>query len=139
MFNVMLWVIVRLKSEIDLGCFCKDFISTDVVLQELYDRVVEIQQPSGIFDLVANSCVKEKNAATNHTTQCDHSTKKHSHIPQQGRNRWYFHSCVGLTNKTWTLSTGVCPLPTPVVWSFARPLRKPWTSLTAISFPQCSG
>jgi hypothetical protein len=37
------------------------------------------------------------------------------------------------------LSTGVCPLPTPVVWSFARPLRKPWTSLTAISFPQCSG
>lgn len=34
----------------------KVLISRDLVLQELEDRTVEIEQPSSIFDQVANSC-----------------------------------------------------------------------------------
>ncbi|KZS04595.1 Uncharacterized protein APZ42_032417 [Daphnia magna] len=37
----------------------KVLISRDVVFQELDDRAVEIEQPSSIFDLVANSCFEE--------------------------------------------------------------------------------
>ena len=34
----------------------KVLISRDVVFQELDDRAVDIDEPSSIFDLVANSC-----------------------------------------------------------------------------------